>query len=118
MSYTLSGTALANVQQERTSYEWLGGAVTLASGAIRRDLVQAGAKRRWSLSWTALTAGELGTVTACYGAAVAGDVAFTAPDVAGTATVNAGERPGLTTETYTIAQGELRYRCSLELWEV
>jgi len=105
------------VSQYSIRIEYLGGSVTLANGGLRRDLVNANGKRRWSLSWSALTATQLGTVLTAHAAAVAGDVTFTSPDGTGY-TVNAGPNPVMSWEAYQVAGGALRYRASMELWEV
>lgn len=111
----LAGVTLAQISSYSVNSQYIGGAVTLASGALRRDLMVSGAKRRFSLAWVALTATQLATVRTQYALAVAGDVAFTGPDGT-TATVNAGPTPTLNAEAYRAAGG-LRWRASFELWE-
>ena len=108
---------LPQVSQYSTRIEYLGGAVTLASGDLRRDLVDGNGKRRWTLTWAALTSTELGNVIAAHSSAVAGDVSFTSPDGTGY-TVNAGPNPTMTWEAYKVPGGVLKYRASMELWEV
>lgn len=90
--------------------------MTLANGAIRRDLMVSGAKRRFSLAWVALTDAQLATVRTQYALAVAGDVTFVGPDGA-SCNVNAGSSPAINAEAYRTAGG-LRWRASVELWEV
>jgi hypothetical protein len=114
-STQLAGVTLAPVCSYSVNSQYVGGAVTLANGAIRRDLMASGAKRRFSLAWVALTDAQLATVRTQYTLAVTGDVAFTGPDGA-SCTVNAGANPALNAEAYRTAGG-LRWRASLELWE-
>lgn len=112
----LNGVTLPQVASYSISTAYVGGAVTLASGQIRRDLMNNNAKRRISLAWVALTGAELATIEAAYHAAVQGDVAFVGPDGM-TCNVNAGTTPGLNKEAFRVAGGALRWRCSFELWE-
>ncbi len=112
----LNNIPLAQVADYSISTAYVGGAVTLANGALRRDLMDVNAKRRFSLAWVGLTSAELATIEAAYAAAVAGDVAFVGPDGA-SCNVNAGPNPGLRKEAYKVAGGTLRWRCSFELWE-
>ncbi len=113
----LNGTSLVQCTTYQVRSEWLGGATVLGSGAIRRDLVASGAKRRFSLTWDGLTKTDLDAITGAFAYAVAGDVKFIPPDGTET-TVNAGERPTLSWEGYKVAGADLRYRCSMELYEV
>lgn len=116
-----SDTKLNNVTlADPTTYTvqgvWLGGAVQLANGNLRRDLVNGSMKRRFSLAWVALSSAQLAAITSAFAAAVAGDVPFVGPD--GTScNVNAGMTPVLNYETFVVGGGALLYRCSLELWE-
>lgn len=112
----LAGVTLAQVSSYSVNSQYIGGAVTLASGALRRDLMVSGAKRRFSLAWVALTDVQLATVRTQYALAVAGDVAFVGPDGV-SCNVNAGTSPGINAEAYRTAGG-LHWRVSLELWEV
>lgn len=126
----LNGTTLAAPSAMNGSDEFLGGATTLADGSIRRDLVQADGKLRWSLAWVKLTKTELGTLQTAFAAAVAGDVEFNPPDQeplyaeaephaqTNAYTVNAGQNPRLTWEAYKVAGQTLKYRASMELFEV
>jgi hypothetical protein len=124
----LNGSTLASPAAMNGSDEFLGGATQLADGSLRRDLVQANGKLRWSLSWVKLTAAELATLQGAFAAAVAGDVEFSPPDLeplydeddeqTNAYTVNAGQNPRLTWEAYKVANQDLRYRASLELFEV
>lgn len=116
----LNGATLAQCSSFSVRLEFLGSAVTLANGELRRDLVKTLVKRRWTLSWVALSVSEAITVIEAWAAAVAGDVKFIPPDY-GTGTgydVNAGANPQSTFEAYQVAGGTLRYRASIELWEV
>ncbi len=120
----LNGDTLAQCSGFSVRLEFLGSAVTLASGGLRRDLVDANLKRRWTVSWTALTVGEAITIIEAWADAVAGDVYFIPPDYTITDpetdlgyTVNAGPNPQSTFEAYLVAGGTLRYRASVELWE-
>lgn len=108
---------LPQCSQYTTRIEFLGGSVTLASGDLRRDLVDTSGKRRWTLTWAALTGTELGNVITAHGAAVAADVSFTSPDGTGY-TVNAGPSPSLSWEAYKVPGGTLLYRVTMELYEV
>lgn len=112
----LNGVTLPQVASYSISTTYIGGAVTLATGQIRRDLMAANAKRRFSLAWVALTSAELATVEAAYHAAVNGDVAFVGADGI-SCNVNAGATPGLNKEAFRVAGGALRWRCSFDLWE-
>jgi hypothetical protein len=115
-SITLDETDLPQVSEFSVGVAYIGGAAQLADGGLRRDLMDASAKRRFSLAWTALSASELGDVLDGFDGAVAGDVDFDAPD-GGEYTVNAGTTPSLRYEAYVVAGGNLLYRCSMELWE-
>jgi hypothetical protein len=112
----LNGTTLVQCRTYQVRNEWLGGATVLGSGAIRRDLVANGARRRFSLTWDGITKADLDAISGAFAYAVAGDVKFIPPDATET-TVNAGERPTFSFEGYKVAGGELRYRCSCELYE-
>ncbi len=113
---TLAGLTLPPAQTCNTQLEWIGGAVALAAGGLRRDLLQPGPKRRISLAWTLLTAAELTPILTAYTAAVAADVPFTGPDSV-PLTVNAGTSPGVRYEAVNVAGGALRFHASLELFE-
>ena len=120
----LNGATLAQCSSFSVRIEWLGSAVGLANGGLRRDLVNANLKRRWSLSWVALTVSEAITIIENWADAVAGDVKFIPPDYTITDPetdlgydVNAGQNPQSTFEAYQVAGGSLRYRASIELWE-
>jgi len=120
----LSGDTLAQCNNFSVTFAYVGSAVTLADGGLRRDLVDANYKRRWSLSWTALTQSELNTIIAAWADAVAGDVKFIPPDYTISDPlidlgydVNAGSNPQSTFEAYVVAGGTLRWRASIELWE-
>jgi hypothetical protein len=127
---TLDGTTLPSPSAMTMRGEFLGGAVVLADGTLRRDLLDGDLKRRWTLSWVKLTAAQLATVQAEYEDAVAGDVAFNPPDLTpvyalttpfaqtNAYTVNAGPTPGMTWEAYKAAGSVLYYRASFELFEV
>lgn len=90
----LAGVTLPQVSSYSVNSQYVGGVVTLANGAIRRDLMVSGAKRRFSLAWVALTDAQLATVRTQYALAVAGDVAFVGPDGA-SCNVNAGSSPAI-----------------------
>jgi hypothetical protein len=115
-SITLNSDALAMASEFSVSLAYIGGAAQLADGGLRRDLMDASAKRRISMAWTALTADELSTILGAFDDAVGADVSLVAPD-GGTYTVNAGTTPSLRYEAYVVAGGTWRFRCSMELWE-
>jgi hypothetical protein len=105
------------VSQYTTRIEYLGGSTILASGDLRRDLVDSNGKRRWTLTWASLDSTDLGKVITAHSSAVAADVGFTSPDGTGY-TVNAGPNPSMQWEAYKVPGGVLRYRVTMELFEV
>ena len=115
----LGGHNLPQCQVFSVRVDYLGGATTLADGSLRRDLMDTACRHRWTLTWVSLTGTEIGNILHAFDGAVAGDVAFTAPDGTGY-TVNAGEKPTLSWDAYKVAGagGVLRYRASMELAEV
>ena len=96
---------------------WQGGAIDLANGEIRRDLVDANAKRKFSLTWVDVSGTELAALLTAHAATVNGDVTFVPPE-GGSYTVNAGKTPSITYEAYRPSGADPRFRCSMELWEV
>lgn len=112
---TLNGSALPGPTTYRKDVEFVGGSVTLASGKVRRDLVRATAARKYALSWVALTTTQKTTLEAAWAAAVAGEVAFVAPD-GDTVTVTAPPEARISFEAY-VSQGVLLWKTAIELWE-
>ena len=112
---SLNGVPLVAPSAFNVRTEYLGAATTLANGKLRRDLVNAQAKRRFSLAWTRLSASQRADVEGAYDAAVKGEVSFVGPDGV-SCTVTAGPQPSASFEGWVSAR-TVFFRGSLELYE-
>jgi hypothetical protein len=115
---TLNGVTLPAPASYAVDGEFVGGAVLLADGSVRMDLMRQAPRRHFRLGWKELTAAELAVVLTAYTAAVTltGGVVLETPD-GERCTVNGGMTPGLQYEGRRRAQATVRYEVSLELWE-
>ncbi|MFZ1754224.1 MAG: hypothetical protein WBO46_18980 [Caldilineaceae bacterium] len=102
---TLAGNTLAYPNDYDESREFRGGVVLMADATQHMDLVQAGAKKRFRLTWVALTAAQKSTLQTAFDAMVTSGSA-TYADMDGTAfTVTADGEAELTFRAVRVAGG-------------
>lgn len=116
----LGSTTLPHPTGYTETPEFRGATVEMADGSLVTHLVQSGAKRRFVLRWTGLTATQVGDVETAWAAIKAGSAAFTSPRNVSYTGVNLdpGQRE-LVWEWYLVKGGtELRANGELALREV
>jgi hypothetical protein len=98
--------------------QYLGGSRRMANGAVAIDLVQSSAKRKVSITWALLTAGEKTTVTAAFAALKTDACEFRDPDGNVFNVTRDPDNPDVKFDAVVAAGGALRWRCTMQLVEV
>lgn len=75
-AWTLGSVAMAAPADYRVTVVYRGATVEMADGTEVTDLVNASAKRLWTLDWANVTASQRSQIETAYGEAVAGAVTF------------------------------------------
>jgi len=110
---TMPAIAAADGFSETLSYR--GGMRRMANGAISTQLVDANVKRKFRLTWPALTDAQKTTVTSAYATVDDSSAAFTAPTGTAYTVTRDPDSPGVTFDGFMIGGGTMRWRCTMYL---
>lgn len=113
----LGGVTLPNVGKDgcKETLVYLGGATEMASGAYAFDLFSTSQKRRFDLTWVAMTETQVATILSGWATVRSASVAFTPPVGAA---ISAVQREGELTLTWYPAPDGPRADVSMKLREL
>jgi len=112
---TLPHVTAADGYSETITYR--GGMRRHADGSVIVNLVNASAKRKFRLSWPALTDAQKATMITAYASVDDSSASFTAPSGSTYTVTRDPDSPGLSLDSYMIGGGSLRWRATLYLEE-
>ena len=116
---TLGGTSLRQPKEFSYSIEYRGGIRTMADGSTITDLVNANAKRVFTLRWDAMTATEKDTLITAFAAIKTASGTFLSPENVSYTVTRHPDQHTLDFGVSTSAGGtEWRYSATLRLREV
>lgn len=112
---TLPAIAAADGYTETLDYR--GSMRRMADGSVVTQLVASAVKRKFRLSWPALTDAQKATLITAYATVDDSSASFTAPTGASYTVTRDPDSSGLSLEMFMIAGGSTRWRASLFLEE-
>ena len=114
-SVTLPAIAAADGYSETLDYR--GGFRRNASGGVVTQLVASAVKRKFRLTWPALTDAQKATVVSAFATVDDSSASFTAPTGTAYTVTRDPDSPGVSFDMFMIGGGTTRWRCSLFLEE-
>lgn len=114
-SVTLPAIAAADGYSETLDYR--GGFRRNASGGVVTQLVASAVKRKFRLTWPALTDAQKTTVINALATVDDSSASFTAPTGTAYTVTRDPDSPGVSFDMFMIGGGTTRWRCSLFLEE-
>lgn len=114
-SVTLPAIAAADGYSETLDYR--GGFRRNASGGVVTQLVASAVKRKFRLTWPALTDAQKSTVINAFATVDDSSASFTAPTGTAYTVTRDPDSPGVSFDMFMIGGGSTRWRCSLFLEE-
>ena len=114
-SVTLPAIAAADGYSETLDYR--GGFRRNASGGVVTQLVASSVKRKFRLTWPALTDAQKTTVINAFATVDDSSASFTAPTGTAYTVTRDPDSPGVSFDMFMIGGGTTRWRCSLFLEE-
>ena len=117
MATIIGGVTVADPAGYRIGPGYWGGATTLADGTLQFDLVNDGAKRRFELTWTAITTTQRDSINTAYNNIRKSSGNFTGPDGATATVVRDPTQDRLLWEAVKAAGATLRWSGTLVLLE-
>ena len=114
-SVTLPAIAAADGYSETLDYR--GGFRRNASGGVVTQLVASAVKRKFRLTWPALTDAQKMTVISAFATVDDSSASFTAPTGTAYTVTRDPDSPGVSFDMFMIGGGTTRWRCSLFLEE-
>jgi hypothetical protein len=114
-SVTLPAIAAADGYSETLDYR--GGFRRNASGGVVTQLVASAVKRKFRLTWPALTDAQKTTVISAFATVDDSSASFTAPTGTAYTVTRDPDSPGVSFDMFMIGGGSTRWRCSLFLEE-
>lgn len=114
-SVTLPAIAAADGYSETLDYR--GGMRRNASGGVVTQLVASAVKRKFRLTWPALTDAQKTTVINALATVDDSSASFTAPTGTAYTVTRDPDSPGVSFDMFMIGGGTTRWRCSLFLEE-
>ena len=114
-SVTLPAIAAADGYSETLDYR--GGFRRNASGGVVTQLVASAVKRKFRLTWPALTDAQKTTVISAFATVDDSSASFTAPTGTAYTVTRDPDSPGVSFDMVMIGGGTTRWRCSLFLEE-
>lgn len=114
-SVTLPAIAAADGYSETLDYR--GGFRRNASGGVVTQLVASAVKRKFRLTWPALTDAQKTTVINAFATVDDSSASFTAPTGTAYTVTRDPDSPGVSFDMFMIGGGTTRWRCSLFLEE-
>ena len=112
---TLPAIAAADGYSETLDYR--GGFRRNASGGVVTQLVASSVKRKFRLSWPALTDAQKATVISAFATVDDSSASFTAPTGTAYTVTRDPDSPGVSFDMFMIGGGTTRWRCTLFLEE-
>ena len=112
---TLPAIAATDGYSETLDYR--GGFRRNASGGVVTQLVASAVKRKFRLTWPALTDAQKATVISAFATVDDSSAAFTAPTGTAYTVTRDPDSPGVSFDMFMIGGGTTRWRCSLFLEE-
>ncbi len=112
---TLPAIAATDGYSETLDYR--GGFRRNASGGVVTQLVASSVKRKFRLSWPALTDAQKATVISAFATVDDSSASFTAPTGTAYTVTRDPDSPGVSFDMFMIGGGTTRWRCSLFLEE-
>ena len=110
-SVTLPAIAAADGYSETLDYR--GGFRRNASGGVVTQLVASAVKRKFRLTWPALTDAQKTTVISAFATVDASSASFTAPTGTAYTVQSVPDSPGVSFDMFMIGGGTTRWQCSL-----
>ena len=114
-SVTLPAIAAADGYSETLDYR--GGFRRNASGGVVTQLVASAVKRKFRLTWPALTDAQKTTVISAFATVDDSSASFTAPTGTAYTVTRDPDSPGVSLDMYMIGGGSTRWRCTMFLEE-
>ena len=114
-SVTLPAIAATDGYSETLDYR--GGMRRNASGGVVTQLVASSVKRKFRLTWPALTDAQKSTVISAFATVDDSSASFTAPTGTAYTVTRDPDSPGVSFDMFMIGGGTTRWRCSLFLEE-
>ena len=114
-SVTLPAIAAADGYSETLDYR--GGFRRNASGGVVTQLVASAVKRKFRLTWPALTDAQKTTVINAFATVDDSSASFTAPTGTAYTVTRDPDSPGVSFDMFMIGGGTTRWRCTLFLEE-
>ena len=112
-SVTMPAIAAADGYSEVLAYR--GGMRRKANGSVTTQLVDANVKRKFRLTWPALTDAQKTTVTSAFATVDDSSASFTAPTGTTYTVTRDPDSPGVSFDMYMIGGGTVRWRCTMYL---
>ena len=112
---TLPAIAATDGYSETLDYR--GGFRRNASGGVVTQLVASAVKRKFRLTWPALTDAQKATVISAFATVDDSSAAFTAPTGTAYTVTRDPDSPGVSFDMFMIGGGTTRWRCTLFLEE-
>ena len=114
-SVTLPAIAAADGYSETLDYR--GGFRRNASGGVVTQLVASAVKRKFRLTWPALTDAQKTTVINAFATVDDSGASFTAPTGTAYTVTRVPDSPGVSFDMFMIGGGSTRWRCTMFLEE-
>jgi hypothetical protein len=112
---TLPAIAATDGYSETLDYR--GGFRRNASGGVVTQLVASAVKRKFRLTWPALTDAQKATVVSAFATVDDSSASFTAPTGTAYTVTRDPDSPGVSFDMFMIGGGTTRWRCTLFLEE-
>ena len=112
---TLPAIAATDGYSETLDYR--GGFRRNASGGVVTQLVASAVKRKFRLTWPALTDAQKATVISAFATVDDSSAAFTAPTGTAYTVTRDPDSPGVSFDMFMIGGGTTRWRCTMFLEE-
>ena len=112
---TLPAIAATDGYSETLDYR--GGFRRNASGGVVTQLVASAVKRKFRLTWPALTDAQKATVVSAFATVDDSSASFTAPTGTAYTVTRDPDSPGVSFDMFMIGGGSTRWRCTLFLEE-
>ena len=112
---TLPAIAATDGYSETLDYR--GGFRRNASGGVVTQLVASSVKRKFRLSWPALTDAQKATVISAFATVDDSSASFTAPTGTAYTVTRDPDSPGVSFDMFMIGGGTTRWRCTMFLEE-
>lgn len=87
----------------------------MANGAVSTQLVDTAVKRKFRLTWPALTDAQKTTVTSAYATVDDNSASFTAPTGTAYTVTRDPDSPDVSFDGFMIGGGTMRWRCTMYL---